>query len=328
MSKPRPRNRFAGPLRSRQRGIAMLVAVLLVAMGTIIAASIAYENAMTARKGAATFAFDQSVLVAEAAETLAAWGLRQVMQADKTQIYLGEGWDKPQGPFEVVPDVMLTASLEDMEGRFNLNSLVKTDGTPDPVAVAAFEHLLVLLGIEPKWAYYAVDWIDQDSVPMNPEGAEDSVYLGQTPPYHAANMYITSASELLALPGFGHERYQKLAPFVTALPTDAKVNLCTALPQVLDAYLPAGRQEFSTDPEGLQKNRLAAGGCFPKQADYQAAIGNAQQFDGSKFEQVSHYFKLTSYITIGTTEFNLYSLMLLDGTGNTARPILRSYTPD
>jgi general secretion pathway protein K len=328
-SVPRLRNRRRGwvPSRQHQRGIALLVAVLLVAMGTIIAASIAYENAMTARKGAATFAFDQSVLVAEAAETLAAWGLREVLRADKTQLYIGEGWDKPQGPFEVVPDVMLTASLEDMEGRFNLNSLVKSDGTPDPVTFAAFQHLLELLNIEPKWAGYIVDWIDPDIVPSNPDGAEDSVYLGQTPPYRTPNMYITSASELLALPGFGHDRYQRLAPYVTALPIDAKINLCTALPQILDAFLPAGRQEFSLDPEGLQKNRQAANGCFPKTSDYQAAYGGGGQFPGSYFEQTSRYFKLTSYITIGTTEFNLYSLLLVDPTGN-ARPILRSYTPD
>ena len=47
---------------ARQRGIALLVAVLLVALGTIIAAAVAYENAMTARRGTATYAFDQSIL--------------------------------------------------------------------------------------------------------------------------------------------------------------------------------------------------------------------------------------------------------------------------
>ena len=71
---------------ARQRGIALLVAILLVALGTIIAASIAYENAMTARKGAAVLALDQSVLVGEAAEALAAYGLRAVWRSDKSHI--------------------------------------------------------------------------------------------------------------------------------------------------------------------------------------------------------------------------------------------------
>ena len=32
------------------------------------------------------------------------------------------------------------------------------------------------------------DWIDPDTVPGVPEGAEDSVYIGQVPPYRTANM--------------------------------------------------------------------------------------------------------------------------------------------
>ncbi len=326
MSAARLRRRGMAPLPSRQRGIALLVAILLVAMGTLIAASIAYENAKTARYGAATFAFEQSVLVAEAAETLAAWGLREVKRSDNMHTYIGQGWDKPVGPVEVVPDVMLTASLDDMQGRFNLNSLVKTDGTPDPVTFAAFQQLLASVGIEPKWAGYIVDWIDPDIVPSNPDGAEDSVYLGQSPPYRTPNMYITSATELLALPGFGHDRYQKLEPFITALPVDAKINVCTAPGAVLDAFIP-GRQEFGLDPQGLVKNRQAAGGCFPKLTDYQAAFGGAKQFPADRFAETSSYFKLTSYITIGTTEFNLYSLLYQDASGN-SRAILRSYTPD
>ena len=68
MSLSRARVHRPVSLPSRQRGIALLVAILLVALGTIIAASIAYENAMTARRGAATFALDESVLIAPATE--------------------------------------------------------------------------------------------------------------------------------------------------------------------------------------------------------------------------------------------------------------------
>jgi general secretion pathway protein K len=339
----RSRQWRSGRSPARQRGIALLVAILLVALGTMIAAAIAYENAMTARRGAATLALDQSVLIGEAAEALAAYGLREVWRSDKAHTYIGQGWDKPVGPVEVVPDVMLTASLEDLSGRFNLNSLVNADGTVNQTSFTAFQQLLTYLEIEPKWAGYIVDWIDPDIVPQNPDGAEDSVYMGQSPPYRTPNMYITSASELLALPGFGHERYKKLAPYVVALPIDAKLNICTASGMVLDAYTP-GRREFSLDPAGLQKNRESAGACFPSLQEYQAAFesqakppaqqqqkpgqpigGGADQ--GPQFATNSNYFRLTSFVTIGTTEFNLYSLLYQDATGS-VRPLLRSYTPD
>jgi general secretion pathway protein K len=309
-----------------QRGIALLVAILLVALGTILAAAIAYENAMTFRRGAATYAFDQALLVQEAAEALAAYGLRLAQKSDPQHTYASEGWAQPVGPVEVVPGVMLTAQLEDLQGRFNLNNLVREDGTPDTVQVTAFQQLLAMLGLEPKWAGYMVDWIDRDIVPSVPDGAEDSVYMGQMPPYRTPNRYITSASELLALPGFGRDRYATLAPYVTALPYGANLNVCTAKGPVIDAYL--GHGDFSSDPESLGKNRAAATGCFPKISDVQAAAEPAVwKGIAGKLQMTSSYFRLTSLIAIGSSEFNLYSLLLQDPTGQ-VRPILRSYTPD
>jgi len=142
----RVRRRYGrGP--SAQRGVALLVAILLVALGTILAAAIAYENAMTFRRGGSTYAFDQALLVQEGAEALAAYGLRLAQKADPQHTYASEGWAQPVGPLEVVPGVMLTAQIEDLQGRFNLNSLVKQDGTPDPVEVTAFQQLLVAVGL-------------------------------------------------------------------------------------------------------------------------------------------------------------------------------------
>jgi general secretion pathway protein K len=321
------RRRHGCPAPQAQRGIALLVAILLVALGTILAAAVGYENAMSARRGMSTYAFDQALLVQEGAEALAAYGLREALRADPQHTYASEGWAAPVGPYEVVPGVMLTAQLEDMQGRFNLNNLVKEDGTPDPVQVGAFQQLLMMLGLEPKWAGYMVDWIDRDIVPQVPDGAEDSVYMGQTPPYRTPNRYITSSSELLALPGFGRDRFLKIEPFVTALPWGTRLNICTAPGPVLDAF--AGHIDFSGDPDGLAKNRAAAPGCFPAPSDYQAAFNdqNTWRNVSAVVQQTSSYFRLTSFITIGSTEFNLYSLLLQDPTG-AVRPILRSFTPE
>ncbi len=221
--------------------MALLVAVLLVALATIIAAAVAYENAMTARRGTATYALDQSILIAQGAEALAAYGVRQLVSQDaKHYVYVGQGWDKPYGPMEIVPGVMLTAYVEDMQGRFNVNSLVDTTGRPNLTQVAVFKALLAAVGLEEKWAGLLVDWIDADAVPSIPDGAEDSTYLGQTPPYLTANRYITSTTELMALPGFDRQHYNLIAPFITALPQGTRLNICTAPGTVLDAYIGPG----------------------------------------------------------------------------------------
>jgi general secretion pathway protein K len=185
-----------------------------------------------------------------------------------------------------------------------------------------------MLGLETKWAGYLVDWIDADIVPQNPDGAEDTVYMGQTPPYRTPNRYITSISELLALPGFGRDRYLALAPYVTALPKDTKINVCTAKDKVLDAFLGAGHTEFSTDQGALAKNRTSSSGCFPTLSNYQAAFPQQRQkIVANYFQQNSSYFRLTSYITIGSAEFSLYSLLYQDATFS-VRPIQRSFTPE
>ncbi|MBS0366614.1 MAG: type II secretion system minor pseudopilin GspK [Proteobacteria bacterium] len=330
--------------RQAQRGVAMLAAILLVALGTVLAATVAYENAMTARRVTGVFAFENALAIGQGAEALAAYGLGQLTQSDPTSVYLGQGWDKPYGPLEIVPGVMLTAQLEDMQGRFNLNNLVDKTGTVNPVQMQAFTHLLELVGLEPKWAGYLATWIDyNDQLAIN-DGAGDSVYMGQSPPYRAAHRYITSTSELLALPGFGRERYLKLAPYVAALPPGTAgttaLNVCTASSTgvVLDAYLPPGVSQFSNGR--LESDRAAAGPtCNPDPASVANVVTqylrstypqeiSPKVFDpGTFFAKKSNYFRLHSRISIGSTEFNLYSLLYFEQ-GQGARVLQRSFTPD
>jgi general secretion pathway protein K len=359
----------------RQRGIALLVAIMLVALGTIVAAAVAYESAMTARRGTATFSFDEALLVGQGAEALAAYGLKSVMQQSKAgtsgtvDVYPSQPWAQPVGPLEVVPGVTLEASLEDMQGRFNLNWLVDYGSSPfggsngqngtntagnginpmagngglgtgtntvpgagataDAGAVRAFNKLLEMLNIDPKWTDKLVDWIDSDNMPQT-DGAEDSAYLGQTPAYLAANRYLTSTSELLALPGFGRENFAKLAPYISALPPATPLNVCTAPAQVLDAF--ASQQTFIGDGgTGLAKNRETAPGCFPDLNTYtkQNLEPNDLTLAGSaRFVTTSHYFRLSSLVTIGTSEFNLYSLLYMEPQTYFIHPIQRSFSPD
>ncbi len=324
------------PPRQRQRGVALLVAILLVALGTIIAAAMAYSNAMTARRAAATFGFDQALLVAQGAEALAAYGLQQEFQQSPQYIYPGQPWSQPLLPTQVIPGVTLEASLEDLQGRFNLNDLVAADGeAPNQTAIAAFQRLLTHLGMQPKWANYIVDWIDKDTVPMFPDGAEDSVYMEMNPPYRTPNLPITSTSELLALPGFTRADFDRLAPYIVALPIGVPVNVCSASPQVLDAL--AGHVEYSADPQQFEKDRQDAGTCFPTQAQFLKNAGNVEPSGNpnpqpqpnldSLVAEKSSWFRLTSYVNIDSAEFSVYTLLYWDQTGM-ARPVMRSFTPD
>lgn len=346
--RPRPgiaRGRRIGdgvPSPRQQRGVALLVAILLVAFGTIIAAAMAYDNAMTARRAAATFEFDQALLAAEGAEALAAYALQQTFKENLAYTAAGQPWSQPLPPSEVSPGVTLEASLEDLQGRFNINDLVQTDGNqPNTAAILAFQRLLTSLNLDPKLAYYIVDWIDKNTEPMDPDGAEDSVYMEMDPPYRTPNLPITSTSELLAMPGVTRAEFDTLAPYIVALPIGVQINTCTASGVVLDAL--TGHQQFSSNPQEFQQDRAAAGGCFPSPADVMTAAGdvqtgapgggatslgsNVQQSISGLLGEKSNWFRLTSYVTVGTAEFSVYTLLYWDSAGM-ARPELRSFTPD
>ena len=338
-----PARRSGGvPSPRQQRGVALLVAILLVAFGTIIAAAMAYDNAMTARRAAATFEFDQAVLVAEGAESVAAYGLQLTAKSNPSYIGPGQPWSTPLPPSEVTPGVTLEASLEDLQGRFNVNDLVMTDGnTPNTAAIAAFQRLLTSLNLDPKLADLIVDWIDKNTEPMD-DGAEDSVYMEMDPPYRTPNLPITSTSELLAMPGVTRAEFDRLAPYIVALPLGVQINTCDAKAIVLDAL--TGHQQWSTlSPQEFAQDRTASGGCFPSPADVLTAAGDVQtgavaggvtpsgggvqQSISGLLTEKSNWFRLTSYVTLGTAEFSVYTLLYQDQTGM-VRPELRSFTPD
>jgi general secretion pathway protein K len=131
-----------------------------------------------------------------------------------------------------------------------------------------------------------------------------------------------SPSELMNLPGFGADRYRKIAPYVTALPTaTATINICTAPAPVLESLL-GNNSSGEYSPEVLAAGRKT--GCFPDATSFGNILG-AQQTTLSKYYGTkSQYFRLTTRVTLGTTEFTLYSL-LYRGNGGKITPMLRSF---
>ncbi|MGA8707927.1 MAG: type II secretion system minor pseudopilin GspK [Steroidobacteraceae bacterium] len=317
-----------------QRGVALLVAIILVAIAAVLATAIAFASAMSARRASTVFGADQSLLAAEGAEAMAAYLLTAGGTSSQSQVSLNQPWAQSYGPMQLLPGVTLEfAQLEDQQGKFNINDLV-SNGTTNRAAVAQFQQLLTLLGIETKWAWLIADWIDADNEPNFPDGAEDSVYLSQTPPYRPPNLPVTSISELLALPGFGRDRYNRLLPYIAALPPGTTINVCTAPGPVLDAL--SGKTEYSNIPPQQLLAQRQQEGCFPSLTAFQSSVStqgtgttsgtgtsaNAGSAVGTS--ATSQYFRLRSVITIGTARFSLYSLLDLEGAGQ-IHVVLRTF---
>ncbi len=322
-----------------QRGVALIIALVLVALATILATKITFDGYLERQRTVAILGAEQALHFSLGAEALAADGLMQSAQQggkQGAQVTLADAWAQPIPPFPITPPNdaegepigTVEGALEDLQGRFNLNNLgtVLRNATtqklePDPFPLAQFEQLLISIGLETKWAQIARDWIDPDNLP-GPNGAEDSIYTALDPPYLTGNFPMLSPTELMNLPGFGIERYRKIAPYVTVLPISTKLNVCTAPALVLESLTKDLHGNF-TNPKVLEAGRKT--GCFPNKETIKNMMPPADwsQVQGQIVE-TSDFFRLTTHVTLGTTQFTLYSL-LHRGTGGKITPLLRSF---
>ncbi len=62
-------------MRHRQRGVILISALILVALAVIVATSLFFDAALTARRSAASFSMEQSLALGQGAEALAAYAL-------------------------------------------------------------------------------------------------------------------------------------------------------------------------------------------------------------------------------------------------------------
>lgn len=296
----------------KQRGVILISALMITAMAAVVAAALFFDTGLMARRALANFSLEQALQIGQGAEVLAAQVLRDDSgQTDTPQ----ETWAQPVEPVEVTDSVVLEARLTDETARFNLNSLVEANGERNEPAMRMFARLLELVELEPRWADMVSDWIDPDTLPA-PDGGEDGLYLSQTPPHRAANLAITSPSELLQMPGFTREMYMRLAPHVTVLPASQRtINVCTANGVVLDALFALHESdqkhvEYSTlTEEELAQRRESE--CYPRRSSF---TGGQQAMQQATAER-SNWFRLETWVNVGSAQFALYSLMQRDGGG-------------
>jgi general secretion pathway protein K len=302
----------------RQRGVALITAIVLVAIATMLAVRIGTRAALDLRRTAGLLALDQGWHVALGAEAWAIEVLRDDLEDSQETDHPGEAWAQPLPPLPV-DGGEVRGALEDMQGRFNLNNLVTSDRIANPTAIKQFETLLLQVGAQPRWANIMADWIDEGTVQQYPEGAEDGTYLSQNPPYRAANVLVTTTTEMMALPGMTREEFERIRPYVAALPVGTPINLCTAKPQVLVALV-AGETDFG-DEKLLESNRRD--GCYPTKDIVKDLDTAGWQDIRESVSETSDWFRATTAVRIGTSELTLYSLIERNGTTG-IRTVLRS----
>ena len=201
--------------RRKQKGLALLVAMLIVVLVTTVAVSILHEEKFTIRKTAHIQGMDRARLYAVGLEDWARVFLRQDREKSDTDS-LDEDWaiGVPGLPIE---GGYLAGYLEDEQAKFNLNSVVVSD-----LWVERLRRLCRNLEVDDIFIPALIDWIDQDFEVTYPDGMEENYQA-----YRVANRELTDISELLLVHNVTPEMYEKLRPYITALPATTTINVNT-----------------------------------------------------------------------------------------------------
>ena len=128
--------RICRPIGSsgRQRGVAVITALLVVALATMLVAGALADFQLDVRRTEAALYSEQAQAFALGAE---AWATRILAEdaEDSNVDHPGEIWanDIPPLPIE---GGSIDGFITDLQGRFNINNLATPDGASDPVAVS------------------------------------------------------------------------------------------------------------------------------------------------------------------------------------------------
>lgn len=315
------------PPPPQQKGFALITALLIVAMATIVSVNIATHLQLDVRRTGNMLASEQAIQYVLAAENLLGIALQEDLKNNNFDYYGdpydhfdAESWaDIYEFPFE---NALIRSQATDLQGCFNLNSLV-VGGTINTVAQDRFKRLLSSVSTASKLSLSGdlsqavIDWIDENNLDEIPDGAEDGHYMNFEIPYRTANVPLQSVSELRLIKGFeDNKTYEAIAPLVCAFGIPAPINVNTAPEEVLNSLAPG------VDGADIVERRVDDPFDDIKEfLDYKNLRTTITAPGGLSVS--SEYFLLATEIKLGQSRTLMYSILYRESSGKT-RVIARS----
>jgi len=290
-----------------QRGVALVMVLLIVAMATTIAAFMAQQQGFWQREMENGRDRAQARRIAEAGIDWARAVLADdasISQSDNAK----EMWAM-QLPAIPVEGGEVQGYIIDQQGLFNLNNLVN-NGVVSLPDLARFQRLLTALNLPQELGAALADWEDADSNTMS-NGAEDEYYMNLPQPYRCANQPLSDIGELAEVKGFDATIIKRLQPFVSVLPeSNTAVNVNFAPPEVLMAILPG-----LTLQDARQIATQIKTTPFKNTADFFQQLPKGVTQDSTMNLSVSsQYFMVTGYATQGDGASAAHALLHRTGT--------------
>jgi len=224
--------------RGRQSGAAIVTALLVVTLASVIVSALFYRESVAVRSIENRLALSQTRWVERAALDWA----KVILRSDEANVdHASDVWGTPVVETQLDETVtggakigdsarnaFLAGSVVDAQAKFNVNTLVTSSGQPSKLHLDAMTKLMTLLGLPEVLVQQALARIlqsqprtlDKESVP-------------------AAQIRLIQFGDLRDVPGFDDAVMQALQPHVTVLPDErTTVNVNTASAEVIAAMIP------------------------------------------------------------------------------------------
>lgn len=303
---------------SRQEGVALLAAIILMLALVTTMGSIFYRHQLQLGALAGNLHEQQARLLALSAENWAV-SLLASDRDDPAVDHLEEDWARPLPPMPIA-NGQVSGCLRDLQGRLNLNSFAAWDADswenalqPDSHTLAdVLQNLLVAQELSPREEQIAslIDWVDQDNQPINQWGAEQGYYDTLRPRYMVPNGPLQSVAELAVIRGFDAALVSALRPWLTALPAVTTINVNTASPGLLLAM--AGEQGEAFVESVLRGRPFESLGAL--HTHLAATLGLVEeavtrQWPATWLGVNSHYFALEMRVVLGEATIDMTSIV-------------------
>jgi len=297
---------------SRQRGAALLTAMIIVALVATLAGGMVWQQWRAIQVEAAERARTQSAWILSGALDWARLILREDARNGGID-HLGEPWAVPLAEARLstflavdkdntddAPDAFLSGAITDALARYNLTNLVSGNRV-DPLELAALQRLCETVGVSADVATRIAGAL-RDAAPPQPVDPAASgaaaVVAPADPPLQPRSV------RQLAWLGVDPEALRLLEPYVVVLPEKAWVNVNTASREVLVAAVPG--LDLATAERIVQARQRTP---MKSVADVQAL---APGLPGSSFERVavgSNFFEVRGRLRLGDVVLEQRSLV-------------------
>ncbi len=299
--------------RQRQRGVAVIIALLLTTLAITIVASLFWQQQVQVRSIENQRLQLQKQWVLRGALDWASLILREDAKYSSIDT-LDEPWAVPLAETKLdqyvdngrddadIGVATLSGSISDAQARYNLTNLCP-DGTINPAEVAAFAQMLDNAHLDPALAQTTADMMAAAQKKPAANAANPDNQSGPLP------MNLTQVDDLLAVPGFTPEMLDKIKDFVIFLPRATPINVNTAPAEVLAARINGLTLANAT---ALVASRNTA--SFRQIADFTGRLpGKFLSITNLEASVMTNYFLVNGKVRMNRAELEVQALIERNG---------------